>query len=350
VVRGFLFLFLTALAFGESLEDAAHALARSVAARLSANESARVVTRNVSSLGRMEVTRVQSIMDQALRRRVRNPVTVEVAVTISENLRGFLLIAEWNHEDARMVEMTPYRPDPPAPPDRATLTLRKKLLWDQPAPILDLVVIEDQMLVLDNAGVTRYLHRQAVETAPTNATAVRDPRGRLEVSGPSLTIHLPGSTCQGTWTPVLAFRCEPGGEISAARNTFEGPVFSRARLGEVELVAELDGKTHIYDAAKNPSGLIDDWGSDFAMVNTCAGPRVAVSGAGDPESSDSVAIYDMVHAVPIRASDPADFPGPVTALWPAQASALTIDAALAIARNLATGHYEAYSLTVDCNR
>jgi hypothetical protein len=346
VVRGILFFLLTALAFGESLEDAARALAKSVSAHLSANETVRVVTRNISSLGRTDVTKVQTIMSQALRRRLRNPVTVDVAVTISENVHGFLLIAELEQDNSRIVEMTPYRPDPPAASERPTLTLRKKILWDQSAPLLDLVVVEDQTLVLDQAGVTRYIRQQAMETVATNAAAVRDPRGRLEVFGSSLTIHLPGSTCHGTWSPMLAFHCEPGGQMSAARNTFESPTpfFSRAQIGEVDLVAEPDGRTHIYDAAKNPSGLIDDWGSDFAVVSTCAGPRVAVSGAGDRESTDTVTIYDMIHAVPIRASDPADFPGPMTALWPAN------DGALAVARNLATGHYEAYSLTVDCSR
>jgi hypothetical protein len=43
-------------------------------------------------------------------------------------------------------------------------------------------------------------------------------------------------------------------------------------------------------------------------------------------------------------SDPGEFLGPVTALWP------TKDGALVVARNISTGRYEAYSIAVDCGR
>ncbi len=221
------------------------------------------------------------------------------------------------------------------------------MLWEQTAPILDIAVLEDQMMVLDTAGVTRYERRDGKWAAAESFSAVstvRDPRGRMEIAEESLTVQLPGSTCHGTWKPALALHCESGAVFTAGRNTFEAPTpfFSDAQIGGVHLAAETDGRTHIYDAAQTASGTIDDWGSDIAALSTCAGPRVAATGTG--ESGDTVTLFDLIHAVPIRVSDPADFPGAVTALWPSK------NGVFAAVHNLATGRYEAYGLTVDCGR
>jgi len=48
---------------------------------------------------------------------------------------------------------------------------------------------------------------------------------------------------------------------------------------------------------------------------------------------------------PIAVSAPINLPGKVSALW-TQASG---DSAIAVAKNLETGSYEAYRLTVACN-
>jgi hypothetical protein len=347
VARGFLLLFLCALLRAETLEDAARALAKSVAARLAPNQTAHVTTRNVSSLGRADVTRAQSNFEQAVRRRVRNPVTIEITLTISENLKGYLLIADFKPGAERIVEMEPYRPEPAGASARPALTIGKRMLWEQAPPILDIAVFDEQMLMLDTIGVTRYDRHDGKWTAAESASlpsAVRGPRGRIEVADESLTVELPGATCHGTWKPALELHCESGAVFTAGRNTLEAaiPFFSDAQIGGVHLVAEPDGRTHIYDATQTASGTIDDWGSDIATLATCAGPRVAVTGAG--ESGDTVTVYDLVHAVPIRVSDSVDFPGPVTALWPSKSGAF------AVVRNLATGRYEAYGLTVDCGR
>jgi len=347
VARGFLLFFLAVFLHAETLEDAARELAKNVLGRLAPNQTAHVTARNLSSLGRADVSRVQSSFEQAIRRRVRNPITVEITLTISENVKGYLLIADFKPGDDRIVEMQPYRPDPAPPPSRPALTIGKRLLWEQTAPILDVAVFEDQMLVLDTTGVTRYERRDrkwAAEETASASSNVRDPRGRMEIAEESLTVQLPGTTCQGSWKPSLAFRCESGTVFTAGRNTFAAlvPFFSDAQTGGVRLVAETDGRTHIYDGAQTASGTIDDWGSDLAALSTCAGPRVAATGIG--ESGDTVTLFDLIHAVPIRVSDPADFPGPVTALWPSKSGAL------AAVRNLATGKYEAYGLTVDCGR
>ena len=75
--------------------------------------------------------------ERALRRNPRNPKVVEVTFTISDNAKGFLLVAEIFHEDERAVEMTSVRREPSIEPAPAGITIVKKLLWEQSAPILD---------------------------------------------------------------------------------------------------------------------------------------------------------------------------------------------------------------------
>lgn len=312
------------LCSGGTLDDAARSLAKTVSARLTANEIAHVTARNLSSMSAAEVARAAGSFDRALRRRVRNPATVEITLTVSENLKGYLLVAEVHGA----VEMVSFQPDPPAQPTRSAVVIEKRMVWEQDAPILDLAVIGDQMLVLDTAGVTRYERRtgkwERMEQAPASVAAVRDPRGRLEVAGDSVAVYTPGGTCRGAWNP-LELRCEAGtGEFMLDQH----PVHFTAERNTLE-------------ATEWPPRGFETWGSDFAPIeSSCAGHRVAASGTGAWNAADFVALYDVVDGAPVRVSDAAEFPGPVTALWPA----------FAVVRNLSTGRYEAYSLTVDCGR
>ncbi len=283
--------------------------------------------------------------DRGMRRNVRNPTTVEVTLTISENIKGYLLVSEIS-EGA--VEMTSVRRLPAAAPAPAGITIAKKLLWEQSAPILDVAVVADFMFVLDTQGVSRYERKGASWDRVgvlQAASSVRDPRGRLEIEGDSVTVRLPGSTCRGPWNPSVSLNCEPTSSFTAGRNTLEAeglPAhFSYARANGVQLTAEMDGRTHIYDSSGNALAAFDGWGSDFvAMQGGCGENRVLASSAGD--SSDSVALYDVMNNAPARLTDAAGFAGPVTALWARK------DGALAVIRDLSTGRYEAYSIAVDC--
>ena len=330
-----MFLVFLAVAEAQSWDEAVRALAPKVTAHLAANETAHVTSRNLSSLSQSDAARVQAALERGLRRRVRNPAAVDVALTISENVRGYLLVAQIRQD----VEIAGFRMEVPRELPRAAIA--KRMLWEQDAPILDVLVMDDQMLILDTNGVARYDHRSKVEGLQMPSALPRDARGRMQVANESLTVEVPGSTCRGTWKP-LALTCESGGEFSSARNTLEtagsAPYFSRVRIGETDAVAEVDGRTHLYYASHNPIATIDEWGSDLAAA--CASTRILASGAGDRESRDSVALYEIVKQAPARVSDPVEFPGPVTALT----------SSLAITRNLSTGGYEAYSLTVDCGR
>jgi hypothetical protein len=350
VVRAGLFLLFSWLTVGETLEDGARAMARSTATHLTASERAHVTVHNLTPLGAGDVTRVQAAFERVLRRNVRNEKIVEVTLTISENVKGYLLIAEIFHGDERAIEMRSVPKEPAVAPSPAGITIAKKLLWEQSAPILDVALVADFMLVLDTAGVSRYERREGqwdrVGVLPA-ASSVRDPRGKLDLEGDSLTVQLPGTTCRGTWNPSVSLHCDAGGMLTAGRNTLEPEPahFSEARTKDVLLLAEMDGRTHMYDSAGKHAGSFEGWGTDFVAIQSgCAANRIMAASASYEDSSDSIALYDVVNNAAVRFSDPAELPGPVTALWPVK------DGALAVVRNVSTRRYEAYSIAVDCGR
>ena len=334
VFRG-LFLVFLSVAYAQSWDEAVRLLAPKVGTHLAANETAHVTFRNASSLSQADAGKVQSSVERALRRRVRNPTPVEVALTVSENLHGYLLVAQVRQG----VEMEPFQVRIAG--DRPKTTIDKRMLWEQETPILDAWVMDDQMLILDSNGLTRYENRTWTEALKLPGPLPRDARGRLQVANESLMVEVPGSSCQGTWKP-LVLTCESGGAFTLGRNTMEAagwpPYFSEARIGDTDVVAEADGRVHVYDSAHMSTGAFDGWGGDVAA--TCDSTRILATTAADWEAADSLALYELVNRLPVRTSDPVEFPGPVTAL----------SSTVAVARNLSTGRYEAYSLTVDCGR
>ena len=336
-LRGLLLIFLCWAACGQTLDDAIRTLAGKISAHLAPNETAHLTSRNLSTLGPGDANKIHAALERTLRKRVRNPAAVEVVLTISENVRGYVLVAQIRQD----VEMVAFRTEPA--PARPKLMVEKKMMWEQEAPLLDVALIDDQILVLDINGLTRYEHRAPAESVPIAASTTRDPRGRIELAGESLTVYVSGTACHGTWK-TLALTCGTGGDISSGRDTLESsgwPLhYSYAQIGAETLLAQIDGRTHIYDADRKPTGTFDDWGSDF--IAACAGTRILATGSGDRESRDFVALYDLTNRTPVRVSDPVEFPGPVTALWESPARA--------VVRNLSTGRYEAYSLTMDCGR
>ena len=351
VARAFLLLMIAAVARADTLDEAVAALAKRVAARLESFEIARPGERNFSSLPATEVSRAEVAFTRAFQRRGRGSTPVDVVMTISDNLRGYVLVAEIRRASGTVVEMVEFRLLPPAPPARAAI-IDSRLSWEQEAPTLDVAFLQDSMLVLDTVGLARYERRDGKwerAAAVELPVAVRDPRGRLDVRGESITIEEPGLTCTVSIKLATAPQCEDGGRFKAARNTqdmhdWRGEFFVSAELGTDTLVAEVDGRLHIYDAAHAPQAVFDGWGSDFAVIAACGGPHIAIVGSGDAASPDSIALYDLVNHALVSVSESIDLPGPVTALWPAG------DGAMAVARNLSTGKYAAYSLTLDCSR
>lgn len=355
-------LLLATVSRGDALDEAVRSLAKKVSARLTAADAPRVTARNISSLSNVEVGRTKSGLERALRRATaRATQTVDVRITISENQRGFLLVAETLRDNDRGVDIAVYRPEIAERTTRSVL--EKRLLWEQESPILDVAIVDDKMIVLEPATIVVYARKSTTwDRADSRALdmvgTVRDPRGRLQVSDGSITAWLPGFVCRGSWMPSLDISCESGdpafplsGEsvkFTMGRDTLEfgdwPPFYSYARIGALQLLAEADTRTHVYESGKTLVYTFSAWGSDFTIPeNGCAANRfVLATSSADRDAPDTLTSFEFVDRKPVPASDPISFPGPITALWPA-GSGVT-----AIARNLASGQYAAYSITIDC--
>jgi hypothetical protein len=320
--RFLLIIAVTGAALASSLEDSATTLAQKVLTHLMPDEVANVTWRDGAT------AEVKSAFARALQRRVRNPIQVEVRAFLSENLRGPLMIAEIVRESGNVVEMVNASRDRAG---SAALPLKLSLIWEQEPQILDVAFLNDQMFVLDVKGFTSYGRQdgqwRSVETHPIASMSLRDPRGRIDVTKSPPVIQLPGQ----------------GEMFTASRNTLseEGwPIhYTHVELAGEHLLAEVDGRIHVYDANKTPFGAFDRWGSDFALISPgCSGQKILAS----ETSSDAVALYGIVNHQPIQMSDVIALPGPITAIW-AQGSG-----AVVMVKNSKTGRYEAYSASMDC--
>ncbi|HZU24853.1 MAG TPA: hypothetical protein VFA04_04985 [Bryobacteraceae bacterium] len=337
VFRGVVFCLLFAFAVsGETLDEAVHTLARRVAARLAANEAPHVILHDISSLSGGDAARARTTFERALRSGSKRAAqTVDITLTLSRNIRGYLLVAELERNGERVEDMQPWQPDAPAPQAMHT-SLAARIGWEQDTPMLDLAIAADRMLILEPSAIVVYVRGAAGWERPDSraldgAPVIRDPRGRLQISGDSFTAFLPGATCHGSWSPSLDAHCEPG---SAAFSV--GGAEARFTPGRNTL--EVHPRAVPFDPP-------DSWGDDFIKIGSgCARGEVLATAPGDRASPDSVTAYDTSDPrQPSAASEPADLPGPVLALWPAE------DGALAIIRDPASRRYAAYNISVDCS-
>lgn len=407
-----LFLAVPGVSWADALEDSARELARRIAGALPPNEVAVLSLRNLSSLGAAEVAAVRRALEAELRSRGARPAAggaapVEARVTLSENLTGYLWVAEIRRGEQLEVAMLalPRSAAPAASRPAPSLSIQKEILWEQKEPILALALLdspgtaEQRMAVLESSTLALY-HRLNGRWEFQQAFPIvsakpwpRDLRGMLLYDKATqgqgvLGIVLPGMGChlhlRGTprapqmqceqddkigWFIFTGARpADAGAEFTASRNFYTGkfydpetsqiartvpPFLSAAVLpGEPDgpahwIYAGLDGETQIHGDGAERSASFSGWGSDLASVQTnCgAGWQVLATRPGDWTEPDAIRAYEIREGSAVAVSPPVDLPGPVMSLGP-----LAEGAALAVARNLKTGRYEAYSLTISCSR
>jgi hypothetical protein len=290
-----------------------------------------------------------------------------VRITISENTRGVLLVAEIIAGDQRTVVMQPWVA-PPLTEAKPRLRISRKPVWEQPEPVLDILLLnsDSDLLVLSSTTVASYRldnnkwTQTGLATLSLARPPARDPRGRIENASGGFRVYLPGTTCSGTLRPMLTVACTPGNEAFPLdpreasfvarwvtdRNVLESPSFQSA------FYAGADGwfstpEHRIIDRAGNSLSAPDAWGSDFASVDTSCGadPTVLASGSGDSPDRDQAQAYEIASGRAASASEPMTLPGSITALWPAESAGQ----ATLVVRNSKTGNYEASRLGVACS-
>ena len=379
-----LFFLPTATRAAEDSNGAARELARKTVLFAGRGEAVTAAWRNASSLGSPEFARVRAAFETALKeaggRLSDSAAAAEAHLTVSENRTQYLLVEEVRKGEERQVWIAAWNRAGAPPLTAPAIRLDKKLVWEQEEPILDVAFPARGMLVLSPSKVALVGTGQgpAEVTLPAR-TWPRDPRGRLRLAGAAFQAFLPGMVCSGAVEPAVSMDCRASEEpwvlesgsrtlllasFAAARNYFDGrvtsqsgqrktlpPFYSAASVEEqgrtLWLVAMVDGRTQIFDAALDPVATLSAaWGSDIAGSDERCGASVPVLATrpGDASAGDAVQAFSVADraAAPLTAA--VEFSGPVVALWSSTGSA-----AVAIVRNPVTGRYEAYSITISCS-
>jgi hypothetical protein len=371
----------------DDLNGAAVTLARKTAAFAGRGEAVSLSYRNISSLGSAELGQMRTVFEAALRdagcRPVDSAAVTDARISISESASQYLLVEEARKGEDRQIFFASWTRAAAALAKPGGIALDRKQVWQQAEPILDIAFPPAGMLVLSRAGMSLYARtnerwelRQSVPLAPAKPWP-RDLRGRIHANGAAFQAFLPGMTCSGNTEPALSTECrandapwvlESGGRglllanFAASRNYFDGRIVTQAGVrktvapfysaASVEsqgrtlwLMALRDGQTIVADASFDPLGSIGSWGSDMVGVDARCGAasQVLATRAGDAAEPDAIQSYAIAGGVATPVTAPALFPGPVTALWPSGAGA-----ALAVARDLASGEYVAYVVTISC--
>jgi hypothetical protein len=352
--------------------------------------------KNLSQLSNTEASAVENqLRSQLAARGLRlvppDAAAAEVHVTLSQNLQGHLWVAEIRQGTERGIVMVSVPLAEPTTVEQSLppVIIRSALLWSQTGPMLDAALLDaavPHLAVLSSDDISLYKRTgnnwEMLGRAPLTHLRPwpRDLRGRLVVRGDRLLdAYLPGMVCSSTSVQPLAVACREADDpwplaageatqsafFSPTRNFFTGalapgigkqasvgPFFSAVPLPRqgytLWAFAGVDGRLHLHDGVNELVMAPAGWGSAIAAVKSGCGTglQVLVSGQKDRRSEDTVRAIEIADREPAMVSQPLELPGPVTEMWAATDGA----SATAIVRNVRSGRYEAYSLSLACSQ
>ena len=157
-------------------------------------------------------------------------------------------------------------------------------------------------LRLDSKGAVR----DSVSLSAANLKPSRDPRAELSVRAGLVSVQLPGKLCEFSWEAPAEVKCHA--ERPASPNKSEW-------RGEVLLASPCDG-------------------SSWKLVNS----------GGEPNAREVLQVVPDGELRETSAAVLSEFPGPIVGTNREQ----NPNSALVIARNLRTGNYEIYKITLAC--
>ena len=398
-------------------------LADKIAASVGTTRSISLDVRNISSMSQSEVGVAQKALESELAQRQFRIVpsnsaasvplsnaSAQVRVTFSEGVEGLVWVAEIRSSNApgdspqvAIVSTSKVTSDMAREP-KVSLTLNRKLLWEQPEKFLDFASInidssKSALLVLGLEKLFVYKLNGGIQESQ-EATPIsrfypsRDLRGEIiSVDAARVRAYIDGVICAGNWNATLEVTCDQNGPLVAGehsfmthRNYFAGtsmmwsgplavspsfystaypPDASEGRgVPSAMIRAELDGKARLYekrtppdsippiggDLAVNhslhPSAVFSGWGDDIASLTTdCDGAwYVLVAGEDDWLQPDYLQVYEISGSEAVATGQSLQFPGPIFALWPADGE----KSVRVVSRNLQTGLYEASIVSASC--
>lgn len=341
-LRAVLFLFvligIPSAAHSSALEDSAKELARKIATALPAEENISCEIRNISSLNTGETARIEQALKAELKERdisvTSSGAGTSVRVTLSENLNNFVWTGEILRGDASQVVIIPV--------ERSTenrvysgampVTIHSEKFWESPERILDAGEISDDrgkswlVLLLPNGLQIQDKQTGSMSflEVASNQSATRDPWGNLNFApiGNSIEFFLAPMVCTVNLEKPNLDGCLSGeGSNGAPLSKTSSVMFDIAPAGPPQ-----PGK-----------------GTEIEVKSVCGDAnQFLATGARDYTQTDTLQVFQSQSSGATAVSRELDFPGPITALHAVSVTPR------AVARNLATGNYEAYNLSFSC--
>jgi hypothetical protein len=353
-----------------------------------------VTVLNRSSLTPAEVEEIRGALLGELASYGVQPVASDqaaatVQVSLSENVHSYLWVAEIHQGTGEpVVAMVTVAGRPAGAGERPStpLTIQPSLLWSDENRILDvavmngnpptMIVLEAERIALLRNNNGQWRLEQSLSLAHVRPWP-RDLRGRLMLPKDHLfDAYLPGVYCRSSATSPLSVMCDDSDDpwpltgnqrdlsafFAAARNFFTGalspgiqkntvapPFFSAAPLPRDQytlwVLAAIDGHFHLFDGMTDQTLTEQGWGSDIASVRSRCGLGWQILATSNEQGpTDEVRAFEIPDREPVPVSSPAKFEGRITALW-AESDSTSV---IAVSHNSATGHYEAYRLSIAC--
>ena len=396
--------------------EPAAALADQIAGILGPGQ-VRLTIRNASTIPADEIPKIRLLLEEDLKAHGVLASGAESAnairITLSENVRERLWVAEVIEGNERQVAMVRVEPESARQAQAGTgLTLRKQAVLTTRDPVLaaletanGLVTVEPEEIVIYEHEAEGWREQKRVEIGQRKPLA-RDPRGVIVPlkDGEGFEAFVAGMVCDGSYARGLTggdwtVRCREGDDpwqlsvaasaqtaagmqgenveaiplkafYNSTRNYFTGvlapslgvelpPFYSAAILprpaGSGSLAALLmkgiDGKVQLTEGGVvKPVSGARDWGSDFAALNTGCGAGVQMVASGSGEAiADSLRAYEVPAQEAIPASAALAMDGTVMALWTAK-DGKSVFAVVRRPGNQGAGNqYEVDRITASCN-
>jgi hypothetical protein len=148
--------------------------------------------------------------------------------------------------------------------------------------------------------------KQSVSLSSANVKPSRDPRAELTFRGSLVSVQLPGKVCEFSW--------DSGGDLKCR-------------------------------SEKPAEGGKSQWRAETSLTSPCDGSSWKLLGSGnEPEAKEVLQVTPDGANRESNAAVLSEFPGPIIATNGEQ----NTSSALVIARNLRTGNYEIYKITLAC--
>jgi len=378
----FALVFLPRPASADTLEESARLLARKAWASIHGS-SVRLEFRNLSSLRSAEFASVSAAFQEELQRRgvkiLAEDAAATLVVSVTQNPTEYIGVVQVQRKETieTVMDTIGLVKGPGVPEPAFSLVLHRELLFSQDTPILDVVLNNDgkrgYALGLQEISSYEWQGGQwaptGVEHLPIHRSPERAEQGLYSgVVVDAATVYLPGELCRISFVDGKGWNCERTTEHIPVR-TVSPAAMAGKKLGawisagqfETEgktkvVVTGQDGLARLYEDGADPAAVFSNWGSEIASVYSGCGSgwQVLVTGKGDWTTPDAIQAFDLKDRRARSVSAAMEFPGPIVALHTPETrtadNAAANARAVAVARNLQTGRYEAYQLSITCSK